>query len=469
MLDINLLREDRGGNPEVVRESEKRRGRSGSIVDKVLSLDGAWVKAQFAVDCAKRDANGAAKRIGIKKKEGACEEELVSIMAEAAELKKKIPEAEAAASKLLSERDTLMHRIGNVVHESVPTSNDEANNAVLRTWGELPKPVLARKAHHEILEALDGFDMKKANDVAGHRAYYLKGYGAMLNQALFQYGQSFLRKKGYTTIQTPYFMKRDFMTLAAELSDFNETLYKIPATTATADVKACDGKDVSGGKDVKACDSKVSDKESGEDLFLIATSEQPLCCLHANDYVEPRDVPIRYCGISTCFRKEAGSHGKDMRGIFRVHQFEKVEQFVVCDPKDSWAMQEEMIAASEEFYQTLNLPYRVVAIVSGALNDAAARKYDLEAWFPSYDDYRELVSCSNCTDYQARDLSIRLGAPKMNEREKTYVHLLNGTLCATERTMCCLIEHWQTEDGVTVPPPLIPYMDGLTFLPYKKK
>jgi seryl-tRNA synthetase len=177
-------------------------------------------------------------------------------------------------------------------------------------------------------------------------------------------------------------------------------------------------------------------------------------------------LPIRYAGNSTCFRKEAGSHGKDTWGIFRVHQFEKVEQFVLCEPENSPEMLNEMLATAEAFYQSLGLPYRVINIVSGELNNAAIKKFDLEAWFPAYAEYRELVSCSNCTDYQSRAMEIRCGIKKMNQTEKKYVHLLNATLCATTRTICCILENNQTPEGVRVPEVLVPFMGGVTFLPF---
>jgi seryl-tRNA synthetase len=190
--------------------------------------------------------------------------------------------------------------------------------------------------------------------------------------------------------------------------------------------------------------------------------------MYRNEWIEKQDLPIRYVGSSPCFRKEAGAAGKDTWGIFRVHQFEKVEQFIICSPEDSWAYHEEMIKVSEEFYQSLKLPYRVINIVSGALNDAAAKKYDLEAWFPGYGAYRELVSCSNCTDYQARSVNIRLRTDKSKENEKKYVHMLNGTLTATERTICCILENYQTETGVVVPEVLRQYV-GTDFIPYIKE
>jgi seryl-tRNA synthetase len=199
-------------------------------------------------------------------------------------------------------------------------------------------------------------------------------------------------------------------------------------------------------------------------MYLIATSEQPISCLYRNEWLEQTDLPKSFVGVSPCFRKEAGAHGKDTWGIFRVHQFEKIEQFVLCDPEQSWDYHEKMIKVSEEFMQSLGLPYRVINIVSGALNDAAAKKYDLEAWFPGYEAFRELVSCSNCTDYQSRNVNIRLrDASKPNE--KKFVHMLNGTLCATERTLCCILENYQTETGLKVPEVLVPYV-GKNFIPY---
>ena len=197
--------------------------------------------------------------------------------------------------------------------------------------------------------------------------------------------------------------------------------------------------------------------------------------MYRGEWLEPKELPIRYAGISSCFRKEAGASGKDMWGIFRVHQFEKVEQFCITTPEDSWKMHEEMIKVSEEFYKALELPYQVISIVSGALNDAAAKKYDLEAWFPGYEAFRELVSCSNCTDYQSRSLDIRLRTHKDKDKEKgkggdkkEYVHMLNGTLCATERTLCCILENYQTPEGLNVPKVLQPFV-GVEFIPYIKE
>ena len=245
---------------------------------------------------------------------------------------------------------------------------------------------------------------------------------------MINFGLATLMKKEYLPIQAPYFMKKSIMEATCQLSDFSENLYQ-----------------VEGGEDAEG-------KQVSEPLYLIATSEQPISALHMGEWLEPKQLPKRYAGYSTCFRKEAGSHGRDVWGIFRIHQFEKVEQFIYCDPEESWNELDKMIENSEAFYQGLELPYQVINIVSGELNDAAAKKYDLEAWFPGYNAYRELVSCSNCTDYQARGLEVRYrSAATKNNEEKQYVHMLNGTMCATQRTMCCILENNQTPDGVKIP------------------
>jgi seryl-tRNA synthetase len=344
---------------------------------------------------------------------------------------------------------TKLKSIGNLVHDSVKIDNNEDNNPVVRTWGKIPEiqvnSTKGRAHHHEVLAMIDGYDPKRGQKIAGHRGYFLKGMGAMLNMALVNYGMQFLNKKGYTVIQTPFFMKKSIMAETCQLSDFDDQLYK-----------------VSTGKDANA-------EDPDNEFYLIATSEQPISAYFHKEVIEGSELPIKFGGFSTCFRKEAGAHGKDTWGIFRIHQFEKVEQFVITTPEDSWNELERMISVSEEFYQSLELPYRVINIVSGALNDAAAKKYDLEAWFPGYNTYRELVSCSNCTDFQSRGLDIKIGGKKTDKDSKgpEYAHMLNGTLCATERTLCCILENYQTSEGVIVPKVLQPFV-GTDFIPYTK-
>lgn len=305
-------------------------------------------------------------------------------------------------------------------------------NVELRQW--CPEGVTVEKrsclSHHEVLTRLDGYDPERGVKVVGHRGYFLRNWGVFLNQAMINYGLEFLNARGYTALQTPQFMLKDYMAKTAQLEDFDEELYK------------------------------VQDGDAVNDKYLIATSEQPISAFHADEWIMPKELPIKYAGFSSCYRREAGSHGRDAWGIFRVHQFEKVEQFVLTDPEKSWETFQEMIGYSEEFYKTLGVPYRVVEIVSGALNNAAAKKYDLEAWFPYQGEYKELVSCSNCTDYQSRALEIRFGNKLQTEIKKKYVHALNSTLCATERALCCLLENFQDESGFHVPEPLRKYLPG---------
>ncbi|XP_062014626.1 serine--tRNA ligase-like [Rosa rugosa] len=438
MLDINLFREEKGNNPQIIRESQKRRFKSVEIVDEVIQLDKQWRQRQFELENLKKEfnkINTINKKVAQFRISG---QDATEVFKDTDEIKRLIAEKEIEVREALNLLNSKLEVIGNLVHDSVPLHDDEANNAVVRSVGEKRlEPKL--KYHVELVELVGIADLKKGAQVAGGRGYYLKGAGVRLNQALINFGLDFLEKRGYTALQTPFFMRKDIMAKCAQLAQFDEELYKVTG--------------------------------EGDDKYLIATAEQPLCAYHVDDWIHPSQLPIRYAGYSSCFRKEAGSHGRDTLGIFRVHQFEKVEQFCMTSPngQDSWEMLQEMIKNSEEFYQQLKLPYRVVSVVSGALNDAAAKKYDLEGWFPASQTYRELVSCSNCTDYQSRKLGIRFGQKKSNEQKKQYVHLLNSTLTATERTICCILENYQREDGVEVPEVLRNYMGGVSFLPFTNK
>ena len=325
---------------------------------------------------------------------------------------------------------------GNLVPDDVPVDDNEDNNLVVDTNGTFERDDWML-SHYDLVQLAGMANTQKGSVVAGSRGYFLTGMGMRLNQALISYAVQFLSERGHTMVQTPFTMSKSIMGKVAQLADFDEQLYK-----------------VSGG---------------AEDQYLIATSEQPLCGYHLNDWCDKASLPRKYAGYSTCFRKEAGSHGRDQAGIFRVHQFEKVEQFCVTSPDgdESWRMQESMIANCKEFYQSLGIPYRVVNIVSGALNDAAAKKYDLEAWFPGSNAHRELVSCSNCTDYQSRRLEVRYGSQgKGDDGKKHYVHMLNSTLVATERAMCCVLENYQTKCGIKIPDVLQEYMGGVSFVPF---
>lgn len=438
MIDLQLLQVEKGGNPEVVRESQRKRFASVELVDEVLSLYKTWVTLEFQLNQMQQEVNAIQKVITTKRK---AKEDADAELAQKKEQDAKIAEFKPKVAEAEREMRLKAGTIGNIVGDKVPVSETEDDNLVTKTWHpDGPNGQFEKKdhflSHHEVMYRLDLFDTERGAKISGHRGFFLTGDGVDLNQALINYGLDFLRKKEYKKIMTPFMMRKEHMAKTAQLDQFDEELYK-----------------VTGDED---------------DKYLIATSEQPISAFHSNEWFDrpAEQLPIKYAGYSTCFRKEAGSHGKDTWGIFRVHQFEKIEQFCITDPASSWDMLDHMLANSEEFYQSLQIPYRVVAIVSSALNNAAAMKYDLEAWFPFQGEHKELVSCSNCTDYQSRRLEVRCGMKKQGDSKKQYCHMLNGTLCATERALCCLVENWQTPDGLRIPPPLQPYMQGRDFLPF---
>jgi seryl-tRNA synthetase len=440
-LDVTSFIDNKGGNSEAIRESQRKRGHSVEVVDEVIQLYQDWVKLDFEANGLSKQSNALQKQIGLKKKAKENADDLLTekkgIDAQIDAKRKETRDAELALRQKAG-------TIGNIVHKDVPVSQTEDDNVTLKTWHpDGPNGQVEKKtdilAHHEVLLRLDAMDLERGAKISGHRGYFLTNDGIDLNQALISYGLDFLRQRGYKKIQPPFLMNKDVMAKTAQLDQFDEELYKVIA--------------------------------SDDEKYLIATSEQPISAFHSDEWFEnpEKQLPIKYAGYSTCFRKEAGSAGRDMWGIFRVHQFEKVEQFCLTEPEKSWEMFDSMIATSEGFYQSLGIPYRMVAIVSGALNLAASQKYDLEAWFPFQGGYKELVSCSNCTDYQSRRLEVRCGLKSKDQTRKVYVHMLNGTLCATERALCCLVENFQTPEGLRIPEVLRPYLQGRDFLPWVKE
>ena len=434
MLDIKIFRND----PELVRTSQKARGASVELVDQIVDLDHQHLKILYAHEQIKRQINQSQKEIHQKMKN---KEDCKELIANKKNLENTLLSTEL--ENITKELHNKLSSVGNIVHNTVIVSMDEKDNEIVRLHGVAqPKPRdLKLKSHFEVMQDLDMVDTHRGSSIAGHRGYFLKNFGVRLNQALINYGLNFLSKKGYTLLQPPYYMFKNIIAETVQLSDYDDNLYKMVAASSLADKMI-------------------------EDKYLIATSEQPISAYHRHEIIHENHLPLNYCGFSTCFRKEAGAHGKDIQGIFRVHQFEKIEQFCITKPEDSWLMFEKMIAISEEFYQNLGLHYRIVNIVSGALNNAAAKKYDLEAWFPQAQQFRELVSCSNCTNYQSVSMDIRMKRPN-NSKTREFVHCLNSTLCATERTMCCIVENYQTENGLIIPEVLQSYL-GIDFVPYKK-
>lgn len=421
---------------DLLRASQlKRYGDDQSLVDRAVAWYKFWVENKNRLDNLRRDKNDMNKLIGQKKKK---KENADIEVAQSKALTSEITVMEKVVSHLESSMKKEVHKIGNIIHESVPVSNDEENNIVVGTF-EADKHfgVSELKYHHQLLYMIGGFEPERGVKVAGHRGYFLTNVAVSLAQGLTAYAMDFLQTHSYRKVIPPYFMNKEAMSKVAELDDYDDQLYHV--STAS---------------------SKMGENED-TDKYLIATSEQPLCAFHVNEILNPKELPIKYAGFSTCFRKEAGKHGKDTWGIFRVHQFDKIEQFVLCEPEQSWEIHEEMRALSEKFLQSLGLSYRVVNIVSGELNNAASKKYDIEAFFPAYKEHKELVSCSNCLDYQSRGLGIRYGKAQ-------YVHMLNATLCAVTRTICCILENYQQVDGVKVPEVLVKYV-GADFMPFVRK
>ena len=318
-------------------------------------------------------------------------------------------------------------QLPNLLHESVPVGKDETENVPIRSWGKIPKFSFPVKDHIDLALSLDIMDIKRAGKIAGARFFYLKREGVLLDMALMNFALEEMLKKGYTPIEPPYLMRRKPYEGVVALSDFEKDLYKI----------------------------------EGEDLYLIATSEHPMAAMFMDEVLKAQDLPLKLVGVSANFRKEAGAHGKDTRGIFRTHQFNKIEQFIFCRPEDSWKMHEELIHNAEELVQKLGLPYRVVNVCTGDIGTVAAKKYDIEAWMPAQNAYREIISCSNCTDYQARRLNTRF-REKEGQPPKGFVHTLNSTALATGRTIVAILENYQQEDGsVVVPKVLRKYMGGI--------
>jgi len=408
MLDPKILRE----NPDKIRKMLKDRSIDFALGD-LIRLDKERRDLIIKTDELRKKKNDISSEIAQKKKLGQETTDLIDHMREVSETLSKL---ETIQTKTESEYVRLALRMPNLIHETVPIGKDETANKEIRRWGKAPTFDFKIKDHIDISQSLDLIDLERAAKVAGARFYYLKNDLVKLNQALIHYALDFLSEKNYTPVQTPYLINRNSMEGAIITEDFEDVIYKI----------------------------------EGDDLYLIGTSEHALVSMHADEILEGKILPLRYAGVSPCFRKEAGAHGRDQKGIFRVHQFEKVEQLVFSKPDESWKEHERMLSVVEEFYQNLGLPYRIVVLSSGDLGKVSAKTYDLEAWMAGQNSYREIVSCSNCLDFQARRLKIRF-RERTNDQPQ-YLHTLNSTLVATARTLVAILENFQTQDGhVSVP------------------
>ena len=414
MLDMKMIRE----NPENIRKMLKDRDVQFDL-DLLLELDKKRREMIISTDELRKKKNEMSVKISEAKKTGS---EVTPIIQEMQLVSQELAKLEEVQHETELEYSKLALTIPNVLHESVPCGDDSANKEI-RKWGTIPQFDFEVKDHIDISENLNLLELERAAKTAGARFYYLKDDLVKLNQSLIQFGLDFLSEKGYTLSQPPYMINRKAMEGAVILDDFEDVIYKI----------------------------------EDQDLYLIGTSEHAMVSMYADEILDGNSLPARYSAISPCFRKEAGAHGKDQKGIFRVHQFEKIEQFVFSKPEDSWKEHEKMIGITEEFFQKLEIPHRVVLLSSGDMGKISAKTYDLEVWMAGQNAYREVVSCSNCLDYQSRRLKIRF-RDKTNE-ETQYAHTLNSTLVATERTMVAIIENFQTKDGhVNIPNVLQKYM-----------
>ena len=415
MLDPKIIRDE----PDKIRKMITDRAVKFDF-DNMLELDKKRRVLIQETDELRKKRNQMSIAIGKAKKSN---EDISNLLSDMEIISKELDELEESQKNTELSYTNLAFSIPNMIHKSVPIGPDESANVEVRKWGEIPKFDFDVKGHEEIAEKLDILDIQRASKIAGARFYYLKGDLVKLAYAITAFASGFLTEKGYKLIQPPYMINRKSMEGAVIAEDFEDVIYKI----------------------------------QDDDLYLIGTSEHAIASMYSDEILEGKSLPEKFGSISPCFRKEAGAHGKDQKGIFRVHQFEKFEQFIFSKPEDSDMEQEKMIECAEEFYQKLGIPHRVVLLSSGDMGKVAAKTFDIEAWMPGQKAYREICSVSNCNDFQARRLKIRF-RDKTNE-ETQYVHTLNGTLVAIERTMVAIIENFQTNDGhIKVPEVLQKYL-----------
>ncbi len=430
MLDIKLIRE----KPDFVRENLKRRKKPQylEMLNQVIEVDSQWRNLKTEEDSLRQQRNELTKSIQQLKKEGK-NDQIPQVIAEAKQIPGKIKKLEEKRAEAKEKRDKLLLHIPNLLHESVPYGEDDEGNVTVETWGNKPDFDFNPQSHVDLVEHLQLADIERAAKTSGARFYFLQDDLVSLEFAIIQHAQQLLRKRGYRLIIPPTLVKGFVMQGGGFLPTYRDDVYKI----------------------------------EDEDLFLVGTSEAPLVGMHADEILYEDDFPIRYAGFSTCFRTEAGAHGKDTKGIFRTHHFEKIELISITSPEQSWNEHDYLFETAELFWQSLNIPYRKVNICTGDLGIVASKKFDLEAWYPAQQTYRELVSTSNCTDYQTRRLKIRY-------REKDgmptqMAHSLNSTLIAIERGLTCILENYQQEDGSVKVPEVLQQYTGFTKITGQKK
>ncbi|MDD3160168.1 MAG: serine--tRNA ligase [Candidatus ainarchaeum sp.] len=428
MLDARFVRE----NYDQVIDNLKKRHDDKIIqrLDEWKEKDEKWRKLKVEIEELKKQRNEITEKIKIAK---ANNQDIIKLMEEAKTIPAKIKDSEPIVLELERNCKEILMRIPNIMHESVPFGKDDTENLEIKKWGDV-KHTPELRHHAEIAVALDIADFERAVKIAGTGFFYLKGDLAMLDLALQRLALDMLIEKGFVPVQVPHMMTTKAYSGVTDLAEFDNVQYKI----------------------------------EGDELRLISTSEHPLAAMYMDEIFEEKDLdnPIKYTGMSACFRREIGKHGIDERGLFRVHQFNKIEQVVFCKPQDSWKIHEELSRNQQEFMEKLEIPYRIVNVCTGDLGIVAAKKYDLEGWSPREGKYIELGSCSNCTSYQAVRLNIKY---RKADGTKEYLHTLNNTMIPTSRTLRIIIEQYQTKDGtILIPKALQKYMNNKTEIKLKK-
>jgi seryl-tRNA synthetase len=409
MLEMKNFRE----NPEEILEDLQRRKLSDKLVKNVIKKDNQWRELIEEGNQIRAKRNSISKEIGELKKNG---KDISKLLSEMAGVKDRINRNEELTKNTLIERDSYRMIVPNILEKNVPVGNDEHDNKEITVHG--PKINTTQvKSHQEIIENIGGADLKRAAKIAGRRFYFLTGDLARLEMALVNYAIDILYQKGYSLTIPPFFMNREAYEGVVDLNDFEEVMYKVEE----------------------------------QDFYLIATSEHPLTARFKDEILELKEEPLRFAGFSTNFRKEVGAHGLSDRGIWRVHQFAKVEQVIICKPEKSEKLHKEILDNAIEIFEGLEIPFRVVDICTGDIGTVAARKYDLETWMPAAQQWKEIVSASNCKSYQ----SVRLNMRYRTSEGTNFPHTLNSTAIATTRALASIVENNQREDGSVVIPKVL--------------
>lgn len=419
MFDLKFVRE----NASLLKEDlKKRNDEKLPWIDDILELDKKYLDLLKKAQDLRAKRNEVSKKINEAKKN---KQDATSFLEEAKSLPVQLEKIENEVEGILKSINIKLMRLPNILHKSVPVGKDDSENELVELVGEKPEFRFTPKDHETLLKKWDLLDLERPAKISGSRFYALKGELVELEQALIMYALSFMQERKFTPMTVPHMMSRKAYEGVTDLEDFETVMYSVQP----------------------------------DDLYLIATSEHPLTALFMDETFETTELPIKIAGISPAYRREVGTHGKDDKGIWRVHQFNKVEQLVVCKPSESWEWHEQLLKNSKEFFQSLGIHFRIVNICTGDIGSVAAKKYDLEAWIPSASKYKEIVSCSNCTSYQSSRLKIKYRTQEGN----AFVHTLNSTCVATTRALVAIIEQFQQEDGsILIPKPLQKYMGGKT-------